>query len=870
MIGKTISHYKIIEKLGGGGMGVVYKAEDTKLKRTVALKFLPPSFSLDDDAKKRFIHEAQAASALEHNNICTIHEIDETLDGQMFIVMSCYEGETLKQKIEKGLLKTDEAIDIAVQVSEGLTKAHEKNIIHRDIKPANIFITSDGVVKILDFGLAKVKGQTQLTKLGSAAGTIDYMSPEQARGEIVDHRTDIWSIGILLYEMITGKAPFKGDYEQAITYSIINEEPEPITGLRTGVPMELENIVNKCLDKNQSNRYQHANELIVDLRRTKKFSKSTTMTSERKKRIFSNRKIFYSIAIVFLLAAVIVLSKYLFFTNSETDLNSKLKMLVVLPFENLGLPEDQYFADGITDEISSLLSNIKSVGVISRKSAFYYANTNATTKKIGEELNVDFIITGTVRWAKTSEGPGRVRVTPRLIQVSNDVQLWAEPFERFITDIFQIQSEIAKKVIEHLDIELMESELKTVESKPTKNLDAYQAYLLARFYELKPHFSIENWLKVVDNYQRAVDLDSTFALAYAKLSKAHSRLFFLRYDISDKRLEMARVAADRALKLAPESAEVHISIGYYYLWALGDNIKALKEWKIAGQVLPNNIDILKANSDVYGKNGEFEKAIDANKKAIILSPRDPTLYLNLALFYWLTRQYEEAIDACNNAAKISPDAEWAYLYKAFIYWSWKGAIDESRIALKSVPPEHEFYYWAWYWQEVGEKNYEKALQVLASAPGEWIRHKVWAIPKSLLAALVYIAQDKKEQSYSLLEKAKILLEDEIAKWPDDPRYHSSLGITYAALGRKNDAIREGIKATELLPISEDAEYGVPPAQDLALIYTLTREYDKAIDQLEYLLKIPSWVSVPYIKIIPEFNSLNDKPKFRALLKKYSR
>ena len=544
-------------------------------------------------------------------------------------------------------------------------------------------------------------------------------------------------------------------------------------------------------------------------------------------------------------------------------------MLVVLPFENLGLPEDQYFADGITDEISSLLSNIKSVGVISRKSAFYYANTNATTQKIGEELNVDFIITGTVRWAKTSEGPGRVRVTPRLIQVSNDVQLWAEPFERFITDIFQIQSEIAKKVIEHLDIELMESELKTVESKPTENLDAYQAYLLARYYELKPHFSIENWLKVVDNYQRAVDLDSTFALAYAKLSKAHSRLFFLRYDISDRRLDMAREAADRALRLAPESAEVHISLGYYYLWALGDNIKALKEWKIASQVLPNNIDILKANSDVYVKNGEFEKGIELNKKALILSPRDASLYLNLALYYWLTRQYELAIDACNNAAKISPDAEWVYLYKAFINWSWKGATDESRNALKAVPPEHEFYYWALYWQEVGEKKYEKALQILASAPGKWIRHKLWAKPKSLLAALVFIAQDKKEQSYSLLEEAKILLEDEIAKWPDDPRYHSSLGITYAVLGQKNDAIREGIKATELLPLSEDAEYGIPYAQDLALIYTLAGEYDKAIDQLEYLLKIPSWISVPYIKIIPGFNSLNDKPKFRALLKKYS-
>jgi serine/threonine protein kinase len=267
MIGQTISHYKILEKLGGGGMGVVYKAEDTKLKRTVALKFLPPVFSFDQEAKKRFIQEAQSASSLDHNNICAIHEVGETEDGQIFICMNCYEGETLKKKIERGKIQTDEAVDIIVQATTGLQKAHEKGIIHRDIKPANIFITNDGVVKILDFGLAKLSGQTMMTKMGETVGTIAYMSPEQTRGELVDQRTDIWSLGVVLYEMLTRNLPFKGDYDSAMIYSILNEEPKHLTDFRTDVPKELQQIVSKCLEKNIEYRFKNVDELLSSLRR---------------------------------------------------------------------------------------------------------------------------------------------------------------------------------------------------------------------------------------------------------------------------------------------------------------------------------------------------------------------------------------------------------------------------------------------------------------------------------------------------------------------------------------------------------------------------------------------------------------------------
>lgn len=272
MIGKTISHYKIVEKLGEGGMGVVYKAEDTNLKRYVALKFLPPELTRDKEARERFIHEAQSASALDHPNVCTVYEIGKTEDGQMFIAMGYYEGETLKAKIAKGPLKIDEAVDIAVQIASGLEKAHEKKIVHRDIKPANIFITKDGLVKILDFGLAKLSGQTQLTKAGSTLGTVAYMSPEQAKGKEVDHRTDIWSLGIIIYEILTGQLPFKGDYEQAVVYSIINAEPESLKD-KSEVGPEFDQIANRILQKDPQSRYASVNKLLHDLveYRKKKF-----------------------------------------------------------------------------------------------------------------------------------------------------------------------------------------------------------------------------------------------------------------------------------------------------------------------------------------------------------------------------------------------------------------------------------------------------------------------------------------------------------------------------------------------------------------------------------------------------------------------
>jgi len=361
MIGKTISHYKILERIGGGGMGVVYKAEDAKLKRPVALKFLPPAFATDPTTKERFIHEAQAASALQHNNICAIHEIDETEDGQMYIVMDYYEGETLKLKIEKGRLKIDEAVEYTIQIAQGLQKAHEKGIIHRDIKPANIMITNDGEVKILDFGLAKFRGQTKITKTGSTLGTVAYMSPEQARGEEVDHRTDIWSLGVMIYEMVSGELPFKGDYDQAIIYSILNTNPESIQILAPNTPIEYIRITNRLMDKNKVERYQTCKEVIDDLTNlvgTHKINlnridteksgyRRLIMNSKTKKRFIIGTLLILSICAVYIGFEILYPSKDKTETKSEdTETITKVSLrgdvlsVAILPFTNFNAPEN--------------------------------------------------------------------------------------------------------------------------------------------------------------------------------------------------------------------------------------------------------------------------------------------------------------------------------------------------------------------------------------------------------------------------------------------------------------------------------------------------------------------------------------------------
>ena len=475
MIGKTISHYRILEKLGSGGMGDVYKAEDTKLKRTVALKFLPLELTRDEDARKRFVHEARAASALDHANIGYIHEINES-DGHSYIAMAYYKGETLKDKIEQGPLPVDEAIDLAVQIARGLAKAHSKDIVHRDIKPANILLTEDGQVKIVDFGLAKLGGQTKLTKTGMTMGTIAYMSPEQTQGTNVDHRTDIWSLGIVLYEMLTGELPFKGEYEQAVLYSILNEEPEFISKLRSDLPQEIETIVEKALAKKADDRFQTMEEMLgrlqtlgEELKYGEQRKRSPILRLGRKQR----RNLYRAVAVV--LALVIAFGVYLWQGGA---VEATQVSIAVLPLKSFGdATEEDWFTDGMTEAIITDLAKIGGMRVISRASVMQFKNTNTTLQAIADVLHVQYVIDGSVMRVGD-----KIKISAQLLDAHKDEHLWAEVYIEEAANVFVLQGKIAQAVANEVKVKLASQERSLLSTTRQVNPEAHEAYLKGVFH----------------------------------------------------------------------------------------------------------------------------------------------------------------------------------------------------------------------------------------------------------------------------------------------------------------------------------------------------------------------------------------------------
>ncbi|MEN8007890.1 MAG: protein kinase [Candidatus Krumholzibacteriota bacterium] len=692
MIGQTVSHFKITRELGAGGMGVVYQAIDTNLDRTVALKFLPPESTRDPHAKARFIHEAKAASALDHPNVCVIHEIDETDDGQLFLAMACYEGETLKERIARGPLSIDAALGIARQIAEGLAMAHERDIVHRDIKPANIFITSNGLVKILDFGLAKLAGQTLLTREGTTLGTAGYLSPEQAAGEESDRRTDLWCLGVVLYEMVTGRLPFRGENQQAMIFAIANQAPEPVTGLRTGVPMELERLIDRCLEKKPEARYQTAGDLASDLGRIQRGLDSgidLTITMPIKT---PPRRRWPLAAGAGAIAAIIVLGVLIFglnvgnlrdrWTGEETL--PPIQSLAVMPFSNMmGDAEQDFFVEGMHEALITELSKIGKLRVISRTSAMFYRETDKSIPRIARELDVDAVVEGSV--LRVGD---RVRITAQLIRGATDEHLWAEDYDRDLQDILNLLSEVARSIAGEINIALTprQQELLTIER--TVDPDVYEMLLRGLHHLHK--FTEKDALEARRWFQKAIAADPDFAPAHTSLSG-----FYLVYSIvgnepSGEILPLARKAALRAQELDPELGTTHTVLGFVEMYSNWDWAAAEREFKLALERDPNDGDALHGLSNILTIQGHFDEAVE-----LVLRARkyDPYSYLrNLPVWVNLViaRRYSEAITEVHQWRGFSGSeaAGWWWLFNVyFAQGRYEEAMTELRHSSTGRDPE---------------------------------------------------------------------------------------------------------------------------------------------------------------------------------------
>jgi eukaryotic-like serine/threonine-protein kinase len=691
--GQTVSHYRILEKLGQGGMGVVYKAHDTKLDRDVALKFLPAGLTQDPDAKQRFINEARAASALQHENICVIHDIDETDDGQLFICMDYYEGRTLRELIERGLLRVGDAVDVATQVARGLMKAHTQGIVHRDVKPENIIVTGDNTAKIMDFGLAKLKGASGLTRSNSTVGTLFYMSPEQARGLDVDRRSDIFSLGIVLYEMVTGRRPFRGEHEAAIIYSVLNETPEPLSRYAQGISPALEHVVEKALTKDSAQRYQHVDDLLADLKGITPGPRGMTPQRPESALWQRLRRKPLSWMLAGLAAALTVVAGWYLLRVPQrpgdavpppaATATEWTNSLAVLPFRDFSSTKDQeYFCNGMTDAIIGRLAKIPELKVMATTSVMRYRNTDKDIREVGRELHVANILEGTLQRERN-----KIRLSAQLISTESGFHVWADTYDRDASRVFEIQDDISRAIAEALKVRLTAAARATSTASQPQNLEAYEYQLrgmnLVNMYII--HQREEDFQAALTMFNNAIRIEPDYAGAYAGLAWGYQHHIEVtgRVDESAQVVRYSEIAYQknphmaeanaamgwvfhvrgdedrafvylrRSLELDRNSMAINHVIGLFFT-SVGLHHQAVKFFQRAGELDPFYLYALSNQAGRWRDVGEFGKAEAAYRKVLELDPQDATYLAAYAYLLIIVRRESLARELLSQAEGRRP------------------------------------------------------------------------------------------------------------------------------------------------------------------------------------------------------------------------
>ncbi|HEY8257733.1 MAG TPA: protein kinase [Gemmatimonadales bacterium] len=847
--------YRLERELGRGGMAAVFLAHDLRHDRPVALKVLHPELATSL-GPERFLREIKVAARLQHPHILSVHDSGEA-DGLLWFTMPYVEGESLADRLRHDKqLPVDEAIRIILQAGQALHYAHEHGVIHRDIKPDNLLLTRDGNTEVADFGIARARaggGEDRLTDTGLAIGTPAYMSPEQSTAEReLDARTDIYSLACVLYEMLAGEPPYTGPTAQAI---IAKRLTEPVPHLRTlrDVPETVEHAVTKALARNPADRFGTMAEFMSALTAVPSGSPA------RPRRVAS-----LGVGAALVIIASLGLLLWGRWQGGTRDAGGGPKRLAVLPFENLAGQEEEYFADGVTDELRGKLATLPGLQITARGSSFQYRKTTKRPDQVGHELGVQYLLTGTVRWEKHAEGQSKVRVTPELVQVATGSTQWQEPFEASLTDVFQVQADIARRVAQALQVALGADQRQRLAEKPTQNLAAYDAYLRGEQASNSLGLSDDASLRrAAAYYEQATALDPNFVAAWAQASRAHA-LLAPGVTATAADVEQARREAERAIELAPDRAEGRLALGNYYVHVRSDFSKALEQYALAHKAAPDNADILTAMAVAEMSLGRWGDALAHLYRSAELDPR--SLYtarrLGRALL-WL-RRYPEALRATDHGMALAPTNVDVIETRAMVYLA-QGDLAGARAVLAAAPREVEPTALAVYiasqfdlfW--VLDKEQQEIVLRLTPAAFDDDRGQ-WAL---VLAQIHWLRGDSaRARIYG--DSASMEMEKRVLEVPDNAQLRTLYGVALAYAGRKQDAVREGERGVAQLPATKDGRFGPYDEHLLTRIYLLTGEREKALTRLESLLTLPYYLSPRWLPLDPGFEPLRSDPRFQKL------
>jgi serine/threonine-protein kinase len=859
-------------------MATVYLAHDLKHDRPVALKVLHGELAAAL-GPERFQREIRFAARLQHPHILSVHDSGEAA-GQLWFTMPFVEGESLRDRLRReAQLPVEDAVRIATETARALDYAHRHSVVHRDIKPENILVTTDGDTLVADFGIARAlsgrdddsSGESHLTETGTSIGTPAYMSPEQASGDKhLDARSDIYSLGVVLFEMLAGEPPFAGPTAQAVIAKRFAGETPRVRQARPSTPEAVEQAIARALALTPADRFATAADFAKALAGPSPATAAANHTAVLSSAPSARRRV--PLAAVTLGLGFLVGLGVLFAwrsTQPNRGEASSRKVLAVLPFENLGDSADAYFAEGVANEIRTKLAGIGGLEVIARGSSSEYRNGSKRPEQIARELGADYLLTATVQWAKVpGGGPSRVRVSPELVDVTpghTPSTRWGERFDASLTDVFQVQADIAGKVAGALDVALGDSTRRALTTKPTGNLAAYDAFLKGD--EASSGMSVidpASLRRAITLYERAIELDSTFLPAWSQLARARAVLYANSGPTTELAAQ-ARHAAARARTLGPDRPEAALATGAYYANVEYDNRQALAAYEAGLRQAPNRVELLLGMALAQRNLGRWEAAVPALARAADLDPRSANIPWRAAEGLLYLRRYPQAEAMADRAMAIASTNFVVIQIRAMVALA-QGDLRGARAVLEAAEQRVErgalYAYFATYFDLPWVLNDSQQQHLLTLPPAAFDDNRgYWALVRFQVHHLR--GEAKKARAYA--DTARREFAKQVEATPDDDQQHVLLGLALAQLGRKAEAIREGQRAVQLLPLSQDARAGAYTQHQLARIYILVGEPEKALDQLEPLLKLPYYLSPGWLSIDPTFEPLRGNPRFERLL-----